>query len=650
MVLSFLHFLTQIPLVIWLLVALMLGWTATRIKGMTRQSRELCRAMEELVDLVGEGDSPRGLSPEALEAMGARARGASPVVQAWWRRLERHLEAYPTTGPTRRHVLDRPVREILPESELFEALYKGSQYQALPGIITSLGLAGTFLAILLGLFHVTYDPSDPTQPVRGIDQLINNLSGKFASSLIALALAITFIVLEKRCERRNRLAYDRLMACLEEALPLLTPVRVMVDLQGTALRQEATLQALAPELEMRLSRSLAVSLQPPLERMGSRLEALSSALGRLETGRQDALLQELGGLIRGLQSGLQTGLQDMGRDFHQALTGSAQLELTGLQQSMEGTRVLLEGLGHHISQLQGGFSGAMEAQLASLTATMETLGLRLEQMGSRMIERMGEAQSAAQARARDSVAQLEEQAGRASSRILEDLESGQRRGEAAMGELLARLEEARLQTLQAGGTALAQMRTLAAQTSQELSSLLQAVGSGARDFTQASERLSGTQRSLDSSLESHLRGLRTLQAAEGQLGSLLERTGATAERQAEQSAGLHQLLERLATLQQGGGTLLQDYAAAFEGTRAHLGSLDSDLARAFAVIHGGMETWTASVERALQTLTRDTDTHYATLSRTFSTQIEDLGERLVELTEALDRILAGESRFSEARP
>src|SRR2546421_241 len=56
---------------------------------------------------------------------------------------------------------------------------------AVPGVLTSLGLLGTFVALLIGLYGLQKN----LDGTWAIDPLVSNLSGKFVTSIVALALS-----------------------------------------------------------------------------------------------------------------------------------------------------------------------------------------------------------------------------------------------------------------------------------------------------------------------------------------------------------------------------------------------------------------------------------------------------------------------------
>lgn len=592
-------FFSQIPVPIWLLLAVVLGIWIARLFQMVKQSHQLRKALKELSVIVAAGgghpDLGRGLTQDSLERIRAEADTHSDNVAPWWHRLEHHLQAYPTATTPREYFLARPVRDVLPDIELLEDTYHAGVFHSVPGILTSLGLAGTFGAILMGLFHVSYNPADPTQPVKGIDGLINSLSGKFTSSLVALALAVVFMWLEKHFEKANREAYDRLVRNLEEALPLLTPVRVLIDLQTSAIKQEVALRSISsemvdqfktaftteinPALSQQFSTQLMTEFQPTLARMAETLDTLTSTMKSIETSKHENLLKELSVVIQAMHGSILQGLQGMGQEFHQALSGAAKVEFENMQKSVEVART-----------------------------TMDQLCERLDGMGSRMVESMGVVQASAEQQTQEALVHL--------------------------SSMITRMNS--------------DMKTLTIDTHDRIGALLESVAGGTQSFADAAERLGHAQDTIQGSLATHIEALADLKEVGGGLAALstqfkdvTKRAGQMVTQQTEAANQLQELMAGLVQRQDADGTLLRDYAAAFSTTENRLGHLDQDLGKAFETIHEGLQTWTLSVEGCMKGLTHQTNEHLATVSRSFSRQIGELSEKLEDFNDALDRVVAG---------
>jgi len=137
--------------------------------------------------------------------------------------------------------------EALPESEVIDPLFPFGKFQIWPGLITSLGLAATFLAILIGLSGVRPDPN-VKGAFEGIEGLIGSLGGKFATSIVALVCGALLTFLERQTERNLQKSYDSVIQHVARIFPLLTTTKVLVDIQHSAAEREKALRNISSEV------------------------------------------------------------------------------------------------------------------------------------------------------------------------------------------------------------------------------------------------------------------------------------------------------------------------------------------------------------------------------------------------------------------
>jgi hypothetical protein len=217
-------------------ILLMLSMLRERKRALAAQDR----FMAAFADLkpATEAERATGISTEKMAIIRRRAGSLPAKPGEWWRALEQSMEYYTSTGGTEGWFITRPVADSLPEENLVDSFYNSAFHQSVPGILTALGLLATFVAILMALAGVTYNVNDPVRPVSGIDQLINGLSGKFVSSIIALILSVIFTLVEKKiCDRQLRNAYDSLIRRCQDIFPFLTQSRILLDIQRIAVSQ-----------------------------------------------------------------------------------------------------------------------------------------------------------------------------------------------------------------------------------------------------------------------------------------------------------------------------------------------------------------------------------------------------------------------------
>ncbi len=154
---------------------------------MLKQSFELKRDLESLSKrLHAENESQPDL--KSLRALFA----GRPALEEAWERFESGLLEVPAEGQW--PLTTQSIDESFSQDELMNERLDTRLYGALPGVLTGLGLLMTFVAILEGLSHVSVTSS---MDVRGIGGLINGLSGKFVSSIVAVSCAVLFVFVER---------------------------------------------------------------------------------------------------------------------------------------------------------------------------------------------------------------------------------------------------------------------------------------------------------------------------------------------------------------------------------------------------------------------------------------------------------------------
>lgn len=88
-------------------------------------------------------------------------------------------------------------------------------YRHLPSFLTGIGLLFTFLAILIGLGKLHANGTR----IEGLPGFINGLAGKFVTSIIGLACANVFLLLEKSSWHGLTDRHRRIIALLDEMFP-----------------------------------------------------------------------------------------------------------------------------------------------------------------------------------------------------------------------------------------------------------------------------------------------------------------------------------------------------------------------------------------------------------------------------------------------
>jgi hypothetical protein len=266
------------------------------LAGMLRQSSRTSSALGTLRSVLrsfapADGtERGRGLDPAVFEAVRSRCRALREPCRSWWLGLEENVVAYAGSDGVEGCYLGVSPREILREENVSERYYHGSFHQAVPGILTGLGLMLTFISILVALTSLHVDVSNNTETVVGIKELIEGLAGKFVSSIIGLALGIAFVLIERKwCERRLSNAYEDLLEAVSRLLPAINATRIQLDVQALTARQAESIESMNAKLAAFLNLGsvsndtvpgMAAALAGDVEQFSDRLVLLGNALDR----------------------------------------------------------------------------------------------------------------------------------------------------------------------------------------------------------------------------------------------------------------------------------------------------------------------------------------------------------------------------------
>jgi len=128
---------------------------------------------------------------------------------------------------------------------------------AIAAIITGAGLLVAFLAILVALLGIRFD-----NRVQGLENLIEGLSGQFASSIAALAAVTIFRHVEKPLCHRPADSPQRLVATIDAVVRRLWAVCLLASVQQGIVAQAAAFRHFSVDLAAKLRQVIGGSRGP----------------------------------------------------------------------------------------------------------------------------------------------------------------------------------------------------------------------------------------------------------------------------------------------------------------------------------------------------------------------------------------------------
>ncbi|NUC34183.1 anti-phage defense ZorAB system ZorA [Escherichia coli] len=326
-----------------------------------------------------------------------------------------------------------PSASFFSEQQLVDIPLNTEFFKHLPGILTGVGIIGTFYGLMIGLSH--FDPSTPEQVTSSVNNLLHDVLYAFLGSAIAIFASILVTWLEKLSIAKCYKYLEKFTAALdslyesgvgEEYLASLvkssnesaTQARhlkesLVTDLRDMLLQlaesQKVENERLAATLSTayresgqqfaeQVSGAIENSLKSPLDKIAGAVQTasgdqsgmvqnmlqdvLTAFMAKLDTtfGQQFTSLNDMMGQTVGAIQTMQTGfaalLQDMRQVSDDSRQGSAQLIEQLLSEMKSGQQALQAGMNDMLTSLQ--------ASVAKIGAEGEGAGERM----ARQLEKM----------------------------------------------------------------------------------------------------------------------------------------------------------------------------------------------------------------------------------------------------------------------
>lgn len=398
-----------------------------------RPSRKLER---ELAECTSEISKIRNLAPaERRNAAGEVFR--STRFAHYWSEFQETLHDQNTVVDG--EVVVTRSRATVPASHYFSAQslvdtpLHTEYFKHLPGILTGLGIIGTFLGLMLGLSE--FDPGAPEKVQASVSGLIRDVLFAFIGSLAAIACAMIVTHIEK----------DRLRICYEHLEQLTDAIDRLFD-AGVGEEYLAELVRTSQESSVQ-TRMLKDSLVTDLREMLQNL---------VETQVRESLklAETLSGSYRESGNALANQIsQSIESSFREPLEKIAQSvsSVSGDQSKMVGS-MLQEVLVAFMAKLEGTFG----QQFQGLSAMLEQSVTSMQQMQSGFAALVSDLRSASEASSQAISQQL--------AKTLNDMHSSQEVMQTALNEMVQTMQSAvenmGSQGVEAGGKIAAQLERM----------------------------------------------------------------------------------------------------------------------------------------------------------------------------------------------
>jgi uncharacterized phage infection (PIP) family protein YhgE len=517
--------------------------------------------------------------------------------------------------------------------------------EATPGLLTALGLIGTFVAIALGLSGL--DPQ-PNGVIKGVESLLAGLGGKFVTSILALAAAVVFQLADGLWFRRSMTrAHQSLIDRLNRAFPRLSPAQQFTELLESSRRQEASLSnissdvtnrlhdlfntSLLPDLSRLVAQSMTQEIGPSLERVNVGITALEEGIRRLETGKQESLGAELRTLTTNLEASLRSTLEQMGAQFREALSGSANDEFRNAAEAMRGSAGVLSAMNGSFQTVQASLQRMLEDAEARASRSYEEGEGRtraLNELVERLVVQLNDSASTSAAEVQRLMVQAVAGMGEKLAVVTTDLEQ--------------RVRAVNEQNLATNQQLLEQVTGTASRTSAETERLLANLGERSQDFVSAADQLRELRHGVERVLAETGTRVRDLQDAGTAFRSVATEAATMARTLRESMDQQRVVLEGSAGMVRSASEVVREQVVVadrsrqtFEAAQEVLGSLDTQLAGALQSMVDRMQDYNRQVEKNFEIILTRVNERMPELFERLEASLQQVGETVEELNDTV---------------
>lgn len=485
-------------------------------------------------------------------------------------------------------------------------------FKHLPGVLTGVGIVGTFLGLMLGLTH--FDVSDPAKVTESVSRLLSDVLYAFVGSSVAILSSILVTGLEKARWGRCLVLLENLTESIDELFKsgvgeeyladlvkasnesavnarqlkdsLVSDLRTMLqNLVDTQVQENFKLantlstsyQEVGASLATQIGRSIEESLKDPLDKIAGSVQQASGD----QSGQVQHLLTDV---LSAFMSKLDTSFGQQFNGLHEMLGQS----VTAMQSMQQGFVALVDDM-RRAGESSSQQSATMIAQLlADMQAGQASMQTGMNEMLSQMqtaVERMGSSGEDASERMAH---QLEKLFAESEARQQQMAES-----------LTSFIEEIQRSVGQGQEEVMGSMSTNLTHLGSQLNQMFQTFSANQEGMDaahrQAQADIKNTTETVIGGLDKQLK--ETLQLVEQQR-EVAQRTS-----DSQQQAMVENLDHFIAQIQHRVGQGQEEVMASMSSTLTHLGSKLDQMFETFATNREGMDTAHSQALSDVRTMT-----------------------------------------------
>lgn len=300
-------------------------------------------------------------------------------MQERWKRFLQNAEQLDTRG------LSCATEDYINDEDVFTGYAHLQLAEVIPGLLTSLGILGTFIGLMRGLGNLDISNADST--MKGISQMIGGMTFAYGTSIAGLACSLIFNVFFRASQGAGLSAMDDFSEAFRE-LVMQRPVDDNVYQKCRLEDQAAFLSRSVTDMNANLSSGIEVAIKrafvPISESINSfilsetqgQMEGLNTIVGHFVAQMNGALNGQFIQLAKTLSNVNQA--QQVSYDSINATMRAADAIMNNIQSTQTVTQLVIERFENYVAELSVSQQG--NAQLAqSMSGMLSGMHQALEQ-------------------------------------------------------------------------------------------------------------------------------------------------------------------------------------------------------------------------------------------------------------------------------
>ena len=250
---------------------------------------------------------------------------------------------------------------------------------SIPGILTGLGILGTFLGLTIGISSATHtlriiEGQDTTQLMAMLIKLLKGASLAFVTSILGISLSIIFSWLEKSKITGIRKELDKFLDNLERSLEFITSEQINREIKDAIIEQSKKFDSFSNELALAIGNTLSNSFEGPIKdgfnKIISGLSSIKNVQQNLSEDLMKGLIDKFSGNLSSQAQENQNKARESFENLQSAFTNQAHEMIRSQDKMAEISRELISEITKSNKENQDKVNSQLSSTIEKLNNTM----------------------------------------------------------------------------------------------------------------------------------------------------------------------------------------------------------------------------------------------------------------------------------------